>query len=257
MKPPSSIKRGQRGARPGVPRKSRRHSLLQTQQSENNEDKQGSPHKETEVDTPTPSVLGVSPSSLFRSGEVANAQHALPPFTSTKSAMFPGIPLIPTSVTTKANETFSVASRADSPMDQSTVPRSSTPNKNWTEECAKQYTESSEESDSADTETTPTAESNTNNGKAAAELETDKMTSESPSKAVHAGMPVTVPVYNPSAKTRIRSPVNSLCKRRLMSSGDGNLPKKFPRLILPKSVEQDERILPSGNDSGGVNNNVL
>ena len=53
MKPPSSIKRGQRGARPGVPRKNRLQSLLQSQQSVN-EEMSNSPQKDTGEHTPTP-----------------------------------------------------------------------------------------------------------------------------------------------------------------------------------------------------------
>ncbi len=263
MKPPSSIKRGQRGARPGVPRKNRRNSVLQTQQSENGEENGGAPRDERAV---TPPGGGAPMHILLSSGSRAApfprvvTQSSIP-LTSANIAMLTGHPLLVSSPATSGNSVAasgdgSVFSDAATTVTMTPSPkpgdhRSHSPSTLSgstgadrlrggveDEKTVPQEDESSTHEEEVDA---------TDNGSADVEeknVETDESerkekdivdkTDQEPQKAVHKGMPSPVPIYNP--KSRFKSQLNSLCKRRLMSSsGEGSSPKKLPKLILSKN----------------------
>ena len=281
MKPPSSIKRGQRGARPGVPRKNRRQSLLQSQQSVN-EENNNSPQRDTEVQTPTPGLKVSTPYAIadmpqfMASGTLKTPlQHVTGqrpeamglaglPIHSGNVAMLAGLPIVvsssgaihfnggalnKSSITTTGNSVNSIPQSMPSPVRISPKAMTKSPgSKNSSNDTAKDTSEQSasdseqDNSEMKKSEQKQVSEDETDSAKEE-KLENDMMkqndrvTNDVSNKAVHLGMPILVPTYNPNAKAKSKSFLNSLSKRRLMLSGDGSTPKKMPRLILPKQTQ--------------------
>ena len=296
MKPPSSIKRGQRGARPGVPRKNRRQSLLQSQQSVN-EETNDSPQKDTEVQTPTrclkvstpytiahmpqfmasgtlktplQHVTGQRPEAMGLTGLPLHggnvAMLGLPIVVSSSAALHFNGALNKPPITTPGNSVNSLPQSVPSPVKISpkAVTKSTEP-KNSSNDTAKDTSEQSasdseqdngemkisEQKQVREDETDSTKEDKEDKIEIDMMKQNDRVPNDSSNKAVHLGMPIPVPTYNPTAKAKSKSMLNSLSKRRLLSSGDGNTPKKMPRLILPKQTQNKlNSDITEGGDAG-------
>ena len=283
MKPPSSIKRGQRGARPGVPRKNRRQSLLQSQQSVNKGEGSNSFQKNTDEQMPmgpqVSSQYTIAPVPQFiASGTLKpSVQHMInqrtetamgiagTPLSSGNVAMLAGLPISSSnalhfdgtinrlSPTTGSSVVSSVPQSIaySGKFSPKSVPRISVfeNSSNYTVTLSQMSTPSNVPSGTLDTrgseqDNNETAEvgMSPDSGDKSTITKQEKKTindiNDISNKAVHIGMPVTIPTYNANVKTKSKSLTNSLSKRRLMSSsGDGSTPKRFPRLILPKSID--------------------
>ena len=295
MKPPNSIKRGQRGARPGVPRKNRRHSFLQSQQSVN-EEGNTSPRRETEEQTSsgagdtTPFTVARMPQFMASGTLKTSLQHVvnqraeamrlvgLP----SSVTMLAGLPLVvPSSTALHFNGALSssVTTSANSVHVNSTTQSASTSVKirpkavtklselenNSNETAAKFKTVTIEgetdceqnilesENERREEERARSEEEKMNNGDESAKPSDEANNNEeqksvTENKAVHMGMPVPVPTYDPLSNGKAKS--KSLSKRRLMSTGNGTVAIKFPRLILPKSTVNPETR--NSNELGNV-----
>ena len=302
MKPPNSIKRGQRGARPGVPRKNRRHSFLQSQQSVN-EEGNTSPRRETEEqassgagDT-TPFTIARMPQFMASGTLKTSLQHVvnqraeamrlagLP----SNVAVLAGLPLVvpsstalhfngalSSSVTTSANSVHvnsaiqSATTSTSVKISPKVVTKLSEIENNSNDTAAKLKTVTTEsetdcvqnilesENERREEEKGRREEEKMNNGDESAKPSDEANNNEeqksvTENKAVHLGMPVLVPTYDPLSNAKAKS--KSLSKRRLMSTGNGTVPIKFPRLILPKStVNPDTR---NNNELGNVGHEEL
>ena len=293
MKPPNSIKRGQRGARPGVPRKNRRHSFLQSQQSVN-EEGNTSPRRDTEEQIST-GAGDTTPFTIARqfmaSGTLKTSlQHVvnqraeamrlagLP----SSVAVLAGLPIVvPSSTALHFNgvSSSSVATSANSVHVNSTTQSTSSSVKISPKAVTKLSEIENSSSETAENLEIVTAQSEADNEQNIFESKSERKEEENgrreeekinkidesaksedkaksndvqksvtDNKAVHLGMPVPVPTYDPYANIKAKS--KSLSKRRLMSAGDGTVVKKIPRLILPKSTINPETR--NSNELGNV-----
>ena len=295
MKPPNSIKRGQRGARPGVPRKNRRHSFLQSRQSVNEEDNT-SPRRDTEEQTSTgagdttPFTIARMPQFMASGTLKTSLQHVvnqraeamrlagLP----SSVAVLAGLPIVVPSSTAlhfNGSASSSVVTSANSVHVNSTTQSTSTSVKISPKAVTKLSEIENNSSETAENLNIVTAQCEANNEQNIFESESERKEEENgrreeekinnrdesakseddaksndvqkpvtENKAVHLGMPVPVPTYDPF--TNIKAKSKSLSKRRLMSAGDGTVAKKIPRLILPKSTINSE--IGNSNELGNV-----